>query len=251
MWKFSLCLVLAGWLFSSAGSVLAANFKAESGVQQNLLLELYTSQGCSSCPPADDWLSELKQDPRLWKTIFPVAFHVDYWNYIGWNDPFSTERYSNRQRRYASSGNVSSVYTPGFIANGREWRSWFRRRDINTAISDIQSNPGKLSLSLDEQQLHVSFKPSIEVPKKLVLNAAWLSMNIKTEVLNGENGGKTLRHDFVCRDWQVIEAKLENGHYQWQQAIDSQRLNKADALVVWVSTADNPAPIQSSGLQLK
>ncbi len=73
------------------------------------LLELYTSEGCSSCPPADRWLSGLRDDPRLWREVVPVAFHVDYWDAIGWPDRFASAAHSERQRTYARSGHVGSV----------------------------------------------------------------------------------------------------------------------------------------------
>jgi len=250
MFKVTSCLTLIASLVLPVGALHAKNLSAESGERQNLLLELYTSQGCSSCPPADDWLSGLKQDQRLWKNIFPVAFHVDYWNYIGWTDPYSTDVYSNRQRNYARKGNVSSVYTPGFIVNGKEWRSWFRRRDINAIMDKFNDNPGNLAIMLEGNQFQAVFQPKENMAGKLTLNAAWLSMNISTDVLDGENGGKTLHHDFVARSWQRIEGKLEDGKYNWKKLINSEQINKSDALVVWISSQDNPAPIQTTGFLL-
>jgi len=232
-------------------SVNANNLQVESGERQNLLLELYTSQGCSSCPPADQWLSKLKGDQRLWQNIFPVAFHVDYWNYIGWRDPFSKDVYSNRQRSYAGHGNVSSVYTPGFIINGKEWRSWFRQRDINTVMDGLRSNPGKLSLSLQNDTLQADFIPKDRSVKHPILNVAWLKMNISTDVLRGENSGKTLRHDFVCHEWQQFEASPTTTDYHWQQQISTAISQQTDALVVWISDKNDPTPVQTVGMRLK
>jgi len=236
---------------SAFSSLQAKTFQVTSGDKQTLLLELYTSQGCSSCPPADEWLSGLKRDQRLWKEVFPVAFHVDYWNYIGWTDPYSKDSFSNRQRRYAASGNVSSVYTPGFIANGKEWRSWFRQPNINRVTDTLNAKPGRLSLSVDEQQIHVVFSPTGKLSQTLQLNAAWLKMAISTDVLNGENGGKTLHHDFVCSDWQRFEATRQGDDYSWQQTLKPGQLHQADALVVWVSSGDSQTPIQTTGLLLQ
>ena len=92
----------------------------ESGEHKVSLLELYTSEGCSSCPPADRWLSDLKNHHQLWKNVVPVAFHVDYWDYIGWQDRFADGRYSQRQRDFAREQSLTTVYTPGFILNGKE-----------------------------------------------------------------------------------------------------------------------------------
>jgi hypothetical protein len=93
----------------------------QSGNAQISLVELYTSEGCSSCPPAEAALTKLKDDPGLWKTFVPVAWHVDYWNYLGWRDRFSSVRFTERQRGYAAGWGSDSVYTPAFAVNGREW----------------------------------------------------------------------------------------------------------------------------------
>ena len=105
-----------------ATSVQAQEFS--SGVKQVPLIELYTSEGCSSCPPADRWLSGLKSSEELWSGFVPLAFHVDYWDYIGWKDPFASPEYTQRQRRYAHDYNESTVYTPGIRKAGEDWRAW-------------------------------------------------------------------------------------------------------------------------------
>src|SRR6266581_5068954 len=76
----------------------------ESGEARTMLVELFTSEGCSSCPPADAWISQLKESPDLWKKIVPVAFHVDYWNNLGWRDRFAKPEFTARQRRYVAAG---------------------------------------------------------------------------------------------------------------------------------------------------
>ncbi len=103
------------WLMSLSLTASAQTFTSTD--KRVSVLELYTSEGCSSCPPADEWLSKLKQDDRLWSEIIPLAFHVDYWDYIGWQDPFANKRYSQRQRQYARDKNVRTVYTPGTLLN--------------------------------------------------------------------------------------------------------------------------------------
>src|SRR2546423_2933711 len=109
----------------SLGATAAfAETRFQSGAQQAALIELYTSEGCSSCPPAEDWLSRLKEQPGLWKKFVPVAFHVDYWNYLGWRDRFSLWQFTERQRRYAAKWQSESVYTPAIVFNGNESRNW-------------------------------------------------------------------------------------------------------------------------------
>ena len=105
-------------------TLVAEPWSISSSNTQVSLLELYTSEGCSSCPLADRWVSSLKDDPKLWKEFIPLSFHVDYWDYIGWKDRFASPAYSRRQKQYAQQGAVSTVYTPGFLNNGQEWRPW-------------------------------------------------------------------------------------------------------------------------------
>src|SRR5258708_5201471 len=90
----------------------------QSALEQTALLELYTSEGCSSCPPAETWLSRMKESPGLWKDFVPVAFHVDYWDYLGWRDLWATRGFSDRQRAYAGHWQSKSIYTPCFVLNG-------------------------------------------------------------------------------------------------------------------------------------
>ena len=90
-------LILLSSLFFSSYAVAAGTLSAKSPAEQVGLLELYTSEGCSSCPPADRWLSKLKGEPKLWRNIIPLAFHVDYWDYIGWEDRFASPAYTARQ----------------------------------------------------------------------------------------------------------------------------------------------------------
>ena len=103
----------------------AAPIQFQSPARQVALVELYTSEGCSSCPPAESWLSGLKEKPGLWNEFVPIAFHVDYWNYLGWRDKWSSKQYSDRQRDYAGVWGSESIYTPEFVLNGKEWRNWF------------------------------------------------------------------------------------------------------------------------------
>ncbi|MDH5614701.1 MAG: DUF1223 domain-containing protein, partial [Gammaproteobacteria bacterium] len=97
-----------------------------SGQGQKVLIELYTSEGCSSCPPAEKYLNTYRHNKELWHTYIPVAFHVDYWDYIGWKDRFASPSFSTRQRQHARERNVRSVYTPSFMVNGAGWQpGWF------------------------------------------------------------------------------------------------------------------------------
>src|SRR5436190_16245269 len=95
----------------------------ESKPTRTHLIELFTSQGCSSCPPAEAWMSSLKNEARLWQDFVPIAFHVDYWDHLGWRDPFASKSWTDRQTDYSVHWKSESVYTPAFVLDGAVWRN--------------------------------------------------------------------------------------------------------------------------------
>ena len=143
------------WL--AAGYVFASEPKTfESGDTQSSLIELFTSEGCSSCPPAEKWLSALKSSSDLWKKAVPVAFHVDYWDHLGWRDRFAKPEFTSRQHRYAAAWGGDSVYTPSFVVNGKEWRDWFG----GNAMPITSTKVGVLRVSLgDDGKVSATFAP--------------------------------------------------------------------------------------------
>src|SRR5258706_11633648 len=168
----------------------------QSGATQTGLLELYTSEGCSSCPPAEAWLSRLKQNPNLWKDFVPVAFHVDYWDYLGWKDPFAYEAHTQRQHDYAALWRSRSVYTPGFVLDGREWREWSNRDEL---LRPSTKAVGVLTArSEDASQWKLHFKPAAGSGfHSCDFHAALLGFDLTSDVKAGENRGRKLEHDFV------------------------------------------------------
>src|SRR5262245_15218825 len=124
-------LIMGTGLFGGETNPPTANTPVtfQSPDRQTALLELYTSEGCSSCPSAETWLSRLKDSPGLWKDYVPVALHVDYWDYLGWRDRWGSKAFSDRQRTYAQLWQSDSIYTPGFVLNGKEWRAWSGFKD--------------------------------------------------------------------------------------------------------------------------
>ncbi len=210
------------------------------------LLELYTSEGCSSCPPADKYISELKSHPDLWISIIPVAFHVDYWNYIGWNDRFSSPEYSARQRRYARTKNLKTVYTPGFLLNGEEWRSFFGLRKLSVA-SDKEI--GKLKLKINDMELKAEYQPIEKMDDEtLVLNIAVLGFDMKTEVRSGENHGKELRHDFTVLGYKTILLyKNESVYTVMTELPDIIETAPKMAISAWINNENDMTPVQAVG----
>ena len=241
-------VILSALLFGSLTQMSAGAAEVihlSSGPQQTTLLELYTSEGCSSCPPADRWLSQFTRDPRLWRQVVPVVFHVDYWNYLGWSDRFSQASYSERQRQYTLRRYSKSVYTPGFFSNGREWRSWFfnREPDFNP-----HSRPGALQLTIGAHNLSGRFSPLSPVSTELILNLAVLGFDLTTAVAGGENQGKQLHHDFVVLALRSYEGQIRGNKVTWQLPLPpALRQTDAGAIACWISREDDPTPIQAVG----
>lgn len=236
-------IALLAWVLSTV--VWAAPQHFESPVERVSLVELYTSEGCSSCPPADHWLGRLRADPRLWREIIPLAFHVDYWNYLGWPDRFARRAYTERQRQYRARGGVRTIYTPQFVVAGREWRGWFSRPVLRVGARPAV---GRLRVERDANRLRAFFHPLAGVARTLDVHVALLGFGLRTRVRAGENQGRNLRHDFVVlghgsaplrRSGQVFAAPLD---------LPATRVVVArTALVAWVSARGNPAPIQATG----
>ncbi len=215
------------------------------------IVELFTSEGCSSCPPADQWLSQLKSDPDLFKRFIPMAFHVDYWNQLGWTDRFSNKANSQRQYLHKQEGNISQVYTPGIMINNKEWRGWFNGKKTWT----LTQNPtGILKVNHDEtsQQLAINFSPEKAIDTEYMqLNIAILGMGLSNEIKTGENRGRQLNHDFVVLNHHQQQVKINpnTNNQQWHTDLPKVPSSgqQQSAVVVWLSTLTSQAIVQATG----
>ena len=181
----------------------AEGLKLQSAETQTPLLELFTSEGCSSCPPAEAWFSKLKDSPKLWKDFIPVAFHVDYWDHP-WKDPFSSKRFTERQGKYAEAWQNESIYTPGFVWNAIEWRGWFKREELPRSA---RPKVGVLTATSDDlRQWMIKFEPTTTNLVSYDVRAALLGFDLTSKVTAGENKGRVLTHDFAVLSW--VESSL-------------------------------------------
>jgi len=221
----------------------------ESGDTQSSLIELFTSEGCSSCPPAEKWLSALKSSSDLWKKVVPVAFHVDYWDHLGWRDRFAKPEFTARQQRYAAAWGGDSVYTPGFVVNGKEWRDWFGANGMPTTSTKV----GVLRVSLgDGGKLTATFVSETTQPRTLTLNVALLGNDLESDVKRGENSGRKLRHDFVVL--QLAKSEMTNQGNLWTGTVllsGNRGTDKATALAAWVQSGETTPSTQATGGWLK
>lgn len=194
--------IAVAFTLCASQSTYAAECAAKSGAHTVPLLELYTSEGCSSCPPADKWMSNIKAG-----IVTPLAFHVDYWDYIGWKDKFSKAEYSDRQRKVATFGGAGFVYTPQFVMNGRDFKGWDNSR-LNESVEKNQKLASRASLSLDaitEANGAITLKTSAQTTKpsdakNVDVFVAIYENKLVSKVNAGENSGRELKHDYVVRD---------------------------------------------------
>jgi hypothetical protein len=227
----------------AAGAILvptmlqARDLVFESKSPKASLIELYSSEGCSSCPPAEAWLNNLKSASGLWRDIFPVAFHVNYWDNLGWPDRFAADAYTQRQRDYATRLGQDSVYTPEFVVDGHEWRrGWFSGQipDDNagkqgTLTVTVQAEGGKISA-------RYAAPPSLAA-EPLTLNIAQLGFNVISDVKRGENGGHRLQHDFVVLGFRSMPLANDKSGVLTGDAVTVPVIagETPGALVAWIS----------------
>lgn len=238
-------LLAIGILFSTIWQNPSfAGTQFRSGPAQVSLLELYTSQGCNSCPPADEWISSLSSQPGLWEDYIPIAFHVDYWDYIGWKDRFARPDFGQRQSRYHHEGGIVTVYTPGVVLNGREWRQW------RSALAPNKSNrdTGLLTVDIDAGTADIQFLPAEDVDDELVANVAILGFDLVSEIRAGENVGRTLKNDFVVLALDNTPMTRKDDFYISSIELPSTRISaERYAAVIWVSSDDKLLPLQAVG----
>jgi hypothetical protein len=235
-------------LFSNSGStfVAAGNFSKvtfESTEKQTALIELYTSEGCSSCPPAENWVGKLRNDPQLWKKYIPVAFHVDYWNYLGWTDKFSSPENTKRQRSYARQWNNQNIYTPELVFNGMEWQNWNGSKVPEATVN----NAGILKAELQtDGEILISYKTGKN--KSWQANIALLGLDVHSDIKAGENQGLSINHQFTVLRHQKIFLKNTQGIFQGKINISGlENFTGNNALAVWINQKDDITPVQAAG----
>ena len=228
-WSKHLALRMAlGALALVMLALLAAPRAGAAADPQNgpIVVELFTSQGCSSCPPADRLLTRLGADPRFAGRVLPLSFHVDYWNYIGWTDRFSSKQFSERQSEYASALHAQ-VYTPQMVIDGQEQFVGNDAVDVRTRIAAAakKAKPAQVQLTWEGKgKLRVSVH-STDAGKASVLLAV-TEDGLSTQVQKGENGGQTLHHAAVVRQLHEI-GQVKSGAFE--KTVDVSRQNDWNA----------------------
>lgn len=202
-------LVLA--LAAGSGTVQPAEPAAGEDTPVPVLVELFTSQGCSSCPPADDLLRTLERNqPVAGALVIPLSEHVDYWNQLGWRDPFSSRRFSERQRKYAESLGIDALYTPMMVVDGKAAIIGSRPIAAREAVVEARRAPkARLDVTarLTGDGTEASLRGAIrDLPPAAAQAELWVAVaesGLRTDVTRGENASRTLTHTSVVRslDW--------------------------------------------------
>jgi len=202
--RFTFALVLC----LLAAPALAAGCRAQSGDRTIALVELYTSEGCSSCPPADRWLSGLSDRGFTPDRVVPLALHVDYWDYIGWKDPYAKREFSQRQRKLSQLQRMALVYTPQVVLQGRDFPRWSSPA-FETTVAAINARPARARISLEilgataatfETQVSAELIDPAQVGDPALYLAVYEN-RLTSRVTSGENHGRTLTHDHVVLEW--------------------------------------------------
>lgn len=230
-------LFVAVFLFGLMPSFVLAQIDSPGQPNQKgfALVELFTSEGCSSCPPADKLLAAIdKTAGEQNLPIYVISMHVDYWNQLGWRDPFSSSQFSQRQRQYAALSKENRVYTPQMIVNGEYRFVGSRSKEAFASISQSLANPttAKLSIKLDGDQLSYEVEG---MPADAVLNVALIQPVATQSVPRGENANRTLEHTNVARWFKTYSIESDRGKF----VISKEHLTEeVEELIAYVQSSE-------------
>jgi hypothetical protein len=220
-------ITLQGFTFGNNKAVIIPNPNGFA------LIEVFSSEGCSSCPPAEAVMHKMIQDAKAESMpVYIIEFHVDYWNYLGWKDTFATHEYTQRQQEYGDFFKLNSVYTPQAIINGKSEMVGSDEDKINAAVAEELKSSNSIGIDC---KAHKTDNSKIEVDYNITgaiagcnLNFAVVESNLTTHIIKGENSGKTLTHDNVARVFKSIELNAASG----KLSIEVPHVNLRNAKVI-------------------
>jgi len=220
--RFTLAIIVCAFALPAA----AGGCKAQSGDKTVALVELYTSEGCSSCPPADRWLSALSGRGFTPDRVVPLALHVDYWDYIGWKDPYAKREFSQRQRKLSQLQRMALVYTPQVVLQGRDFPRWGSPA-FDATVAAINARPARARISLEilaatpgafDTQVSAELIDAKQGADAAVYLAVYEN-RLTSRVTSGENSGRMLTHDHVVLEWQGPLAFGSSGRISERRAL--------------------------------
>ena len=195
-------------LSMASGSLLAEHsITLNSSLKRSALVELYTSEGCSSCPPAETWLQQLIETPQHELDTLVLEFHVDYWDYIGWKDRFGDPAYTARQRKLARNNQQRTIYTPEFFVDGKEARGTQHVVQLIQS-SNREHSPARLELTVTPtaQQFELQLNSQIVTLSDYQIRFVVFENDLTSAIKRGENGGRQLQHQRVVRYFSPLLA---------------------------------------------
>ena len=197
------CLALGASLSLAQAATATASCSVRSGATVTPVVELFTSEGCNSCPPADRWMSTLRAEPG----VVGLAFHVDYWDRLGWKDRFANPAYTQRQMQTQSSSGARFSYTPQVLLDGADRKDWPRiATPLSSAPGQRPSARVDITLSREADRFTATVVPGSGAPARLAAYWALTENGHSTAVKAGENEGVTLKHDYVVREYRPVAA---------------------------------------------
>ncbi len=228
-------------IFFFSMPVMAAAPICQNSTSTSVLLELYTSEGCSSCPPADRWLADV---PKFFdqERVISLAWHVDYWDHLGWKDELASPQYSARQSERVRASGSDNMYTPQLMVNGHT-HFWSNRPEVLIQQQLALNHPSALQLSAQAQNkgewlLSVKTTP---LPANTVLRAVLLGATVSSKIGGGENSGRTLSHPSPV----LAYARQVNG-----SVVLSPKGHKAVRAVVWLERENQTEVLAVSSVDL-
>lgn len=243
----------AAWLacvltFTVAGAMAQCGPGAAAASHPTTIVELYTSEGCDSCPPADRWLAQLPRDG----SVIALAFHVDYWDALGWRDRFDDAAFTARQRDVQSASGARFIYTPQIIANGIDfpaWRNSAPDRRLAVAALPTVGAPAALTLTRSGTRVTASI-PAAPGQSKLGGYWALVEDGHTSAVTAGENSGRTLRHDHVVRRYDKLPSWQAGTAHEWGWDLPPATSGHAARVVFVLTDADGGKPLAARQIDL-
>ncbi len=240
MWRKALILLL----MLSASLQAWAGVSLQSGPEKVLLIELYTSEGCSSCPRADEQFATARHSKLLWKKFVPVAFHVDYWDHLGWVDKLSDSANTERQQQYVKTWGLNRLYTPMFVKGGLEFRG---NPSKLYALTPMTENAGVMeAMQVNRSDFEVRYKPPSGMGKWRI-HYALLGFNIRTHVTSGENNRRDLIHDFAVLSYDSHVVEAHDGVALLPVHFPERLQRTQKGVAFWVTSPENLVPVQALG----
>ena len=222
------------FISAACGVLLGLAGLAEAQSQPVVVVELFTSQGCSSCPPADEFASMLAMDPA----IMPLSLHVDYWDYIGWADKFASPKFTERQKAYARADGSRSVYTPQFIIGGRDRIEGFQPDQAKAAIRAHLAQGASVGLTVhrkgDQLSISANAEPSLGT---IMVQLVRYKPEETVAIERGENAGRSISYTNIVTSWRAL------GKWSGDQPLAMQAQVSGTDPVVVILQQEGPAEI--------